>query len=254
MKKWSIGILIILLTGMLAACGNSKQAEGKDKKILELATSADFPPFESHDKSGDIVGFDIDLASYIAKQLGYELKVKDMKFDGLIGALQANRVDMVMAGMSATEKRRNNVDFSKEYNRSGEMFIFKKGKQFRDLEGLKGKTIGVQLGTIQAEGADKLAEKYGFTVKKLDSANIIAEELASNRIDVGYLDKTVAKGFVKKQDLNGFDDPTTSSPGMGIAFPKGSGLTKKVDKVIEKMESNGELDKLKNKWLADYQE
>ncbi|MCB6745950.1 hypothetical protein, partial [Anaerostipes hadrus] len=75
-------------------------------------------------------------------------------------------------------------------------------------------------GTIQEEGADKLKGKYNFTVKKLDNSTNLIEELLSKRIQVAYLDKSVAEGYIKKQNLAGFDDPTSSSPGMAVAFPK----------------------------------
>lgn len=255
--KYSFGKLIvfILLITILAACGDntasSTSNDSKDKKVLKMATSADFPPFESRDTKGEFIGFDIELAKIIAKELGYELEIEDMKFDGLVGALQAKRVDFVMSGMSATDKRKKNVDFSNAYQRSGEMFIMKDGTKINDLESLKGKTVGVQLGTIQEEGADKLSKEYGFDVKKIDDAGIVIQELNSNRIDVGYMDKTVALGYVKEQGLVGFDDPTTSSPGMGIAFPKGSELVVDVNQILKELEENGKLDELEDKWLSD---
>lgn len=255
--KYSFGKLIvfILLITILAACGDNTASptsnDSKDKKVLKMATSADFPPFESRDTKGEFIGFDIELAKIIAKELGYELEIEDMKFDGLVGALQAKRVDFVMSGMSATDKRKKNVDFSNAYQRSGEMFIMKDGTKINDLESLKGKTVGVQLGTIQEEGADKLSKEYGFDVKKIDDAGIVIQELNSNRIDVGYMDKTVALGYVKEQGLVGFDDPTTSSPGMGIAFPKGSKLVVDVNQILKELEENGKLDELEDKWLSD---
>ncbi|MFP3360093.1 transporter substrate-binding domain-containing protein, partial [Planococcus sp. SIMBA_143] len=89
MKK-TIGIIlfIMLVAGGLAACGTSDEASGsseQDKKVLKMATSADFPPFESRDNEWNFEGFDIDLAHLIAEELGYELDIEDMKFDGLIG-------------------------------------------------------------------------------------------------------------------------------------------------------------------------
>jgi polar amino acid transport system substrate-binding protein len=248
-------VVFILLITILAACGDGKadteSGDSKGKKVLKMATSADFPPFESRDAKGDFKGFDIELGQMIAKELGYDLTIDDMKFDGLIGALQANRADFVMSGMSATDKRKKNVDFSRAYHRSGEMFIMKDDTKINDLEDLKGKTVGVQLGTIQEEGADKLSKEYGFDVKKIDEAGIIIQELNSNRIDVGYMDKTVADGFIKEQGLIGFDDPTTSSPGMGIAFPKGSELVDDVNEVLDKFEEDGTMEELENKWLSD---
>ncbi len=250
-------IALLLIISMLAACGTSEgnadasASDSEDKKVLKMATSADFPPFESRDKDGNFEGFDIDLAHLIADKLGYELEIEDMKFDGLIGALQSSRVDMVMAGMSATEKRKKNVDFSTEYNHSGEMFISLKDSEIKELQDLKGKTVGVQLGTIQEEGAEKLSKEYGFNVKKVDNSSILIQELKSNRVDVAYMDKTVAVGYIEEQGFSGFDDPTSSSPGMGIAFPEGSDLVDDVNKVLNELEKSGKLQELKDKWLSE---
>ncbi|MFZ3579028.1 transporter substrate-binding domain-containing protein [Virgibacillus sp. DJP39] len=254
-------ILLIMISVLLAACGNTdKSAAGdsentgnkKEEKVLEMATSADFAPFESRNPSGDIVGFDIDLANYIASELGYELKITDMKFDGLVGALQNDRVDMVLAGMSATEKRDKNVDFSTPYNHSGEMFVTLKGSDIKTVEDLKGKKVGTQLGTIQQEGAEKIKKEIvDFQLKTVDDGPILIQELLSNRIDVAYMDKAVADGYIKEQNLTGFADPTSSSPGMAVAFPEGSDLVEKVNEVLKKAEENGKLQKLKDKWLKN---
>lgn len=257
--KVKVIVLSVLVMMFLGACGaqedgaTSTTAGNEDKNVLKMATSADFPPFESRNPEGNFEGFDIELAGLIADELGYELQIEDMDFDGLIGALQANRVDMVMSGMSATEERRKNVDFSTEYHRSGETFMYNGDKDFNSLDDLKGLTIGVQLGTIQEEGAETLAEDYGFEIKKLDNSSILVQELHSNRIDVAYLDKTVAVGYMDTQGFSGFDDPTSSSPGMGVAFPKDSDLVSEVNKVIDKLKNDGALDELEDKWLADYQ-
>jgi ABC-type amino acid transport substrate-binding protein len=253
MKKTLLFMTIIFTFVVMAACGQNGTNEEKtsEKKVLTMATSADFAPFESRNPSGEIVGFDVDLAKAISKELGYKLEIKDMKFDGLIGALQAKRIDMVLAGMSATDKRKENVDFSTAYNHSGEMFITLKGSDVTSVDNLKGKTVGVQLGTIQEEGAKKLQKTINFELKPLDNATTLIQELLSKRIQVAYLDKSVATGYINKQGLAGFDDPTTSSPGMAVAFPKGSKLVGDVNKVLADMEKNGKLQELKDKWLKD---
>ncbi|MFD1850797.1 ABC transporter substrate-binding protein [Oceanobacillus bengalensis] len=268
--KRSFGKLIFmaLLIGLLTACGTSdsenedsaasetnstvtEDVESADEKVLKMATSADFPPFESYDINGEFEGFDIELAQLIADELGYELEIEDMGFDGLIGALQSETVDIVMSGMSATEKRRQNVDFSIEYHRSGEMFVSQADAGIEVLEDLEGKVVGVQLGTIQEEGADKLSDEYGFEVKKLDDANTLIQELNTNRIDVAYMDKTVAVGYINELGLVGFDDPTTVSPGMAIAFPKDSEMIEEVNTVLEELIDSGKVEELEDKWLSE---
>ena len=256
MKKNILFITVIFTLVFLAACGQdnsegTNEENTAEEKVLIMGTSADFAPFESRDASGEIEGFDIDLANYIAEELGYTLEIRDMKFDGLVGALQTNRVDIVLAGMSATEKRDKNVDFSLPYNHSGEMFVTLKDSDIKTVEDLKGKTLGVQLGTIQEEGAQKIQETVDFEIKKLDSAQNLIQELLTNRIEVAYIDKSVATGYIAEQGLAGFDDTTSSSPGMAVAFPEGSDLIDDVNKVIEQMQENGKLEELKEKWLKE---
>lgn len=240
---------------MLGACGNDDSTSGSSEasdetKVLKMGTSAEFPPFESRNVDGEIVGFDIDLANHIADELGYKLEITDMKFDGLIGALQNDRVDMVIAGMSATEQRKENVDFSTEYNHSGEMFLTPKGSDVKSLEDLEGKVVGVQLGTIQEEGANSIIEDEGinFELKALDDSGALIQEILSGRIDAAYMDKAVAKGYIEAQDLDAFDDPTTASPGMAVAFPKGGDLMEDVNAVLAEMEESGKIVELKEKW------
>ncbi len=256
MKKGLLALLALLVLLVLAACGSSEEGGsssegGEDSKKLVMGTSADFPPFESVDSSGEIVGFDIDLAKAIGEELGYEIEVRDMKFDGLIGALQSDRIDFVMSGMSATDERKENVDFSTEYHRSGEMFLSLKDAGISSIEDLDGKTLGVQLGTIQEQGARKIQEEYGFEIKPIDSSSIMVQELLSNRVDAIYIDKAVGLGYQAEQDLAGFDDPTSASPGMAAAFPKGSDLVEEVNKALAALEESGKIQELKDKWLSE---
>ncbi|PJK16652.1 ABC transporter substrate-binding protein [Chryseomicrobium excrementi] len=256
MKKGLLALVALLALLVLAACGSSEEGGsssegGEDSKKLVMGTSADFPPFESVDSSGEIVGFDIDLAKAIGEELGYEIEVRDMKFDGLIGALQSDRIDFVMSGMSATDERKENVDFSTEYHRSGEMFLSLKDAGISSIEDLDGKTLGVQLGTIQEQGARKIQEEYGFEIKPIDSSSIMVQELLSNRVDAIYIDKAVGLGYQAEQDLAGFDDPTSASPGMAAAFPKGSELVEEVNKALAALEESGKIQELKDKWLSE---
>lgn len=254
--------LMMMFVLVLAACGttddpgtvndaeNGDVEENSDKKLV-MATSADYPPFESRNPQGEIVGFDIEIANYIADELGMELEIRDMNFDGLIGALQANRVDMVISGMSADEDRRKNVDFSIEYHRSGEMFVSLKDAAFTSLDDLNGTIIGVQLGSIQQEGAATLQEDYDFEVKALDDAQGLIQELLNNRVDAVYLDKEVALGFIQDQDLAGFDDPSGTTPGMAVALPKGSDLVEQVDAILEQAIETGKLAEWEAEWLSE---
>lgn len=261
MKKGiTILSLMMLLIGLLAACGTSEQQgtsgdQGDtEKKKLVMGTSADYPPFEFIDtKSGieKFVGLDIELAQYIADELGYELEIKDMNFDGLIGSLQSNRVDFVAACMSATEERKKNVDFSDIYYHSGEIIVTLKGSKVKSVDDLKGKKLGVQLGSIQEDAADKLAgEIQGLEVKKLNKLPELIQELKTERIDAVIIDQVVGEGYLENQkDLAGFV-LETEDVGTAIAFPKDSELVDDFNKVIAEMKESGKLDEIINKWIA----
>ncbi|MBT2755297.1 basic amino acid ABC transporter substrate-binding protein [Mesobacillus foraminis] len=250
-KKKLLGAIAVVVIGLLAACGQTDHstANGEEKKTIVMGTSADFPPFETRDNNGEIIGFDIELAKQVTKELGYELEIKDMNFDGLIGALQADTVDFVASGMSATEKRKQSVDFSAEYHRSGEMFVTLKDSKIKSMEDLNGAKVGVQLGTIQEEGAKKLAESTKIDIKTLNKVPELIQELKSKRIDAVYLDRTVAEGYVSELGLAAFKDESSGTPGMAMAFPKDSEIVDEFSKVIEEMKKNGELEKLEKKWL-----
>ena len=95
-----------------------------------MATSADYPPYEFVDSSSgsqEIVGFDVDIAKYITEKLGAELKIDNVDFNGLIPALQSKRADFVMAGMTPTPERKQNVDFSEIYYDAKNTIVAKKG-------------------------------------------------------------------------------------------------------------------------------
>ncbi|MGL4502013.1 MAG: transporter substrate-binding domain-containing protein, partial [Planktothrix sp.] len=123
-------------------------------KTLIMATSPDYPPYQFKDTatSGDkIVGFDVDIAEYITQQLGYDLKINGIDFNGLIPALTAKRADFVMAGMTPTPERKKNVAFSDIYFEAKNTIVSLNTKNYTDPEQLKGKKVGVQLGSIQQE-------------------------------------------------------------------------------------------------------
>lgn len=260
MKKGIILLLsMILLLGVLTACGSGKNdaANDKDKKVLTMGTSADYPPFESVDtaKSDEIVGFDIDLAKAIAGKLGYQVKVKDIDFGGLIQSLKSGEVDFVLSGMTPTEKRKKNVDFSDIYYTARHMIVSKKDSGINSLADLKGKTVGVQLGSIQEGKAKDINKTTPIKIENRNRIPDLVQEIKAGRFDAAIIEDTVAKGyFTKEKDLKGFtltDD--ASEAGSAIAFPKNSDLTDKFNKELKKMKDNGELDKLIVKWFGNAQ-
>ncbi|MGK5507462.1 transporter substrate-binding domain-containing protein [Brevibacillus formosus] len=267
MKKTK-SFISLALTSMLAAvviagCGTGNQAatgqaptpSAGEKKTLVMATSADYKPYEYHDLSSgkdEIVGFDIDIAKYIAKELGYELQISDMNFDGLIPALQTNRADFVMAGMTATPERAKNADFSTIYYDAKNTIVAKKDSNLTKPEQLAGKKVAVQLGSIQEGAAKELAKTVsGLQITSLNKLPEIVEEVKAGRVDAAIIEDTVAKGFVANNDSLQFTTMDENEKnGSAVAFPKGSPHVQEFNEVIKKMQDNGEMDKLIQKWFG----
>src|SRR5579875_723130 len=256
MKKVIILLAVAMMSvGMLAACSSSENtSKAADKKVLVMATSADYPPFEYVDtnQGGKIVGFDIDLANAIATILGYKLKVKDMDFSGLIESLKSGQADLVLAGMTPTPKRKQNVDFSDIYYTAKYMIVSKKGSGINTVQDLKGKTVGVQLGSIQETKAKDLNKTIPMKIEDRNRIPDLIEELKAGRFDAAIIEDSVAKGFLEKnKQLTGFTiSDKADEAGSAIAFPKNSSLTAKFNDELKKMKEDGELQKLIVKWFG----
>ncbi|WKB36205.1 transporter substrate-binding domain-containing protein [Terrilactibacillus sp. S3-3] len=257
MKKASLLLIALLL--VVLSCGASSSSGENGKKTIVMGTSADYPPFESVDTQhgNKIVGFDIDMAKYIANKLGYNLQIKNQDFDGLIPALNSKRIDFVMAGMVDTPAREKQVDFSKTYYNSYQVVLARKGENIKTLNDLKGKKVGVQLGTTQETLATQLNKRLPMTLQKWDKLNEMVEALRMKRVDAVITVDTVAYGYTNKyKDLNQFNIKATgpakglsTSDPISVAFPKNSKLTAKFNKVLDQMDKNGEKQKLVNKWI-----
>lgn len=221
---------------------------------LVMGTSADYPPYEFRDTAGgknEIIGFDVDIANYITKQLNYTLEIKDMDFNGLLPALQAKRVDFVMAGMTPTEERKKSVDFTDIYFEAKNTIIALKGSNLKKVEELAGKGVGVQLGSIQEGDMKKAAEKIqGINLKPLNKIGDLIQEIKSKRLDAAIVEDTVAKGYVAANpDLEFNVIPSEGPSGSAIAFPKDSALVKPFNEVLAQMKQKGEVEKLVKKWF-----
>ncbi len=220
----------------------------KDKGQLVVGTSADYPPYEFHaliDGKDQILGLDIQIADEIAKELGVECKIVDMSYDGLLMALQANQVDMVMAAMTPKPERKKSVDFSEIYFKATQKMLVRKddADKYTTVESLKGKKIGVQKGSLQADIAkEQFPDSKAIALTKVPN---LVMELVNNKVDAVLMESVVADGYLKKYpDLVisecPVEDPTG---GSAIAIKKGNpALVAETNKIIEKLQAEGKID------------
>jgi len=255
LANWPFTLSLSKGDKLTSACGGGGTSTG-GAQTLVMATSADYPPYEFVETAGgteEIVGFDVDIARYIATELGYELEITNMDFNGLIPALQAGRADVVMAGMTPTEERKQNVDFSEIYYEAKNMLVFPASDNITGVEDLAGKTLGVQLGSIQEGlGNDLVAATPSITISPLNRINEIVQELKSGRINVAIIEDTVAAGFLANNpDLKAVEIADEEASGSAVAFPKGSERVEDFNRVLAEMKSSGMMEELILKWFGD---
>ena len=131
--------LLMIIVMAVAGCGGQDKAKS-DAKVLRVGTEATYAPFEfQDDKSKEYIGFDMDLIRAVGKQMGYEVQIQNLSFDGLIPALEAGNIDLAASGMTITEERAKKILFSEPYYKAGISVMVKEGnndiKSFNDLAG-----------------------------------------------------------------------------------------------------------------------
>jgi len=248
-------IAILALTALVAGCGGGgeKKAEKTVEKVLRIGTNADFAPFEFQDVSGkEYQGFDMDLIRAVAKEMGYKADIQNINFDGLIPALEADNLDVIISGMTINDERKKKVDFSDPYYKSGLSIIVKKDdtsiQKFADL---KGKKVAVQIGTTSAMEVKKIE---GVDVKEFNSSADTFMELQAGGVDAVVNDRPVNDYYIQKsgvKDVRRLEELLTSED-YGIASSKKNPeMKKQIDAALKKLRENGEDDKIFKKWFGN---
>jgi len=254
-KLMAIAAATTIAISMVGCGNNAKNANAsaleaiKSKGKLVIGTSADYPPYEFHkevDGKDKIVGFDIAIAEQFAADLGVELEIKDMAFDGLLVALQSDKVDMIFSGMTPTEERKKNADFSDIYYTATHRFILRSGEEtsITKMEDLKDKKIGVQKGSIQ-EGIAK--DNFDAeNIKSLDKVTDLVLDLKNNKVDAVLAELPVAEINVQKNEgIAIAKNLEVKDPdgGTAIAMKKDSPeLLAEINKTIKKLQDEKKIE------------
>jgi polar amino acid transport system substrate-binding protein len=242
-KIAALAAATIMAATALSGCGKSN--------TLIMGTNAAFPPFEyttSQGLVGEYDGIDVAIAQQIAKDMGKELEVEDMEFDGLVAAVSTGKVDMVIAGMTVTEDRQKNVDFSDPYYVAAQvMVVAADNTDITKAEDLKNdKTVGVVLGYT---GDSIVTEDLEIPEDKITRANRgldIVQDVKNGKLDAVVIDSATGKALAEKNGLKVVEDPEAfETEEYAIAVKKGNTeLLEEINKTLAKMKANGEIDKL----------
>ena len=199
MKKYLALLLAAIMALSLAACASTAKTEdaASTSGKLTMATEATFPPYEYYD--GDaIVGIDVEVAQAIADKLGMELEVTDIAFDSIIPGVQTGKYDMGMAGMTVTDERKEQVNFSDSYATGVQVVIVKEGSDVT-MDNLGEKMIGFQKATTGYIYASDTPEKGGYGedhVIAYETGALAVEALKNGQVDCVIIDNEPAKAYV----------------------------------------------------------
>ncbi|MEX3897635.1 ABC transporter substrate-binding protein [Paraburkholderia sp. BR10954] len=250
MKKLALSLALAL-----AATG----AFAKDWSTVRFGVDASYAPFESKATDGKLVGFDVDLGTEICRRLNAKCVWVEQDFDSMIPALKAKKFDGVLSSMSMTPKRAEQIAFSSKLFNTPTRLVAKKGSGIvPTAESLKGKTVGVEQGTIQETYAKTYWEAKGVKVVPYQNQDAVYTDLQSGRLDAALQDAVQAdQGFLKTPRGADFafvgqniDDPKILGNGAGIGMRKeDEDLKIKVDKAIADMIKDGTYKKIEQKYF-----
>ena len=218
MKLAALVLSLIVAVTAFVGCGKGNSLEAVQKKgVLTVATSPDFPPFESLD--GDrIVGIEVDILEKIAETLGVEIKFEQMDFDSVLPGVQAGKFDVGMSGITVTAEREKNADFTDPYFMAAQAIVVMEDSDITCKADLEGKSVSVQTGTT----AESYFMENGYDVQAFQANNDAASALTSGKVDAWVVDNEVAVALAA--ELDGavvLDEAMTSEP-YAFAFAKGS--------------------------------
>lgn len=232
-------VLATVMVFALAACG-TQTAES-----LVMGTNAAFPPYEF--KEGDaIVGIDAEIAAAIAEKLGMTLEIKDMAFDSLIPAVAGGSVDVVLAGMTVTDERKESVNFSDSYATGIQSVIVTADSPIATIDDLSGKLIGVQTGTT---GDIYCSDDYGEeAIKRYDNGAIAVQALLNGQVDCVVIDNEPAKAFVAANEGLKILDTEYAVEDYAIALNKeDTELLEKINAALAELKADGTIDGIVSK-------
>jgi polar amino acid transport system substrate-binding protein len=243
MKIAALSAAAVMAAASLSGCG------GSDK--LVMGTNAAFPPFEyttSQGLVGEFDGIDVAIAKQIADDMGKELEVEDMEFDGLVAAVSSGKVDMVIAGMTMTEERQQNVDFSDPYFVASQvMVVAPDNEDITKAEDLKNdKTVGVVLGYT---GDGIVTDDLEIAEDKITRANRgldIVQDVKNGKLDAVVIDSATGRALAEKNGLKVIEDPDVfETEEYAIAVKKGNTeLLDQINSTLAQMQADGTIDEL----------
>ncbi len=255
MKLTALLLAVVMCIGAFAGCAESKKEEGADDNLLVMATNANFPPYEFKGDSGDYEGIDVEIAGKIAEKLGKTLKIEDVEFGSIIGGVQTGKFDMGMAGMTVTDERLEQVNFSTSYATGVQVVIVKENSEIKTIDDIatKAKMIGVQQDTTGDIYASDTVENGGYGADKVTSYKNGADAvqaLVTDKIDCVIIDNEPAKAFVAQNEGLKILDTEWLTENYAIAIQKeNTELLEDINNALKELTEDGTIAKIVDKYI-----
>lgn len=248
-------IIIVLAIGAIAIFDkeeikeDSKGEEIAEKEKIIMVTEAGFAPYEFYEGE-EIVGVDVEIAKKIAEKTGKELEIKDTDFDSIINEVKTGKADFAAAGLSITEERLQEVDFSVEYAVSKQVIVVKDESSAESIEDFNGKKVAVQLGTI----ADLVLSDENPEVELVQHKKYLlaVEDLKADKVDAIVLDSLPAEEIINKNPELKILEKEVLTDKYGIAVQKGNTeLLNQINEVLNELMNSGKIQEYTINYLGE---
>ena len=265
LKKIAALAAVAAMVVSMAACGSTnsdadksttgsaaEESQNAGKDTLVMATNAAFPPYEYVDGE-EYKGIDIEISQAIADDLGMKLQVDDMDFDSIIPAITTGKADMSLAGMTVTEDRKKNVNFSDSYATGVQVIIVPEDSDITGPDDLSDKLIGVQQGTTGDIYCSDTPENGGYgedNVVAYQNGASAVQALKTGKVDAVVIDNEPAKAFVAENEGLKILDTEYITEDYAIAIAKdNTELLDKVNASLAKLKADGTVQSIIDKYI-----
>lgn len=253
MKVYRIIIaLMVMISFIIAPIATGSALAAKKELTITVATDATWPPMEMVDANKNIVGFDIDFLSAVAREAGFKVTFKNTAWDGIFAGIAAGKYDAIISSVTITDKRKKTMDFSIPYINAGQILIIPKSmKNVETLSDMKGQKVGAQIGTT---GSFEIKKTKGVTLKSYDEIGLAFEDMAAGRIGGVVCDTPVAANYALQREEYKAKFKIVGKPFTdeyyGVVVQKGNQkLLDVINKGIKAVQAKGIDKQLEKKWL-----
>jgi len=256
-------LVVVMMAGILLSACSGAQQTGKDesleavKKAGKIVVGLDdsFPPMGFRDESGEIVGFDIDLAREAAKRLGVEAEFRPIDWNSKELELKNKKIDLIWNGLTITEERKKNMAFTKPYLANTQIIVVLEGSDIKSKADLAGKKVGAQLDSSGAEAVENDKDVYDSLEELVLYPDYLEAflDLENGRIAALVVDEILGKYYIAKRD-GGYkvleDNFGEEEYGVGLRL-EDKQLLDALNEVLDEMKEDGTMAEISKEWFGE---